>query len=123
MTSEISLAKGEGRTKICLLARKIGRDLIITITGGREHAGAIGIGLFINDKATSSVITLPNHKEDAIAKQAAEEIAKELRTNAVVIAGVHLDNITREEIDEVIENSKMLVAEFIAEFKKREGGV
>lgn len=123
MSGEISLTKGEGRTKIHLFAKKLGRDLIVTITGGREHAGAIGIGLFINGKATSSVITLPNHKEDNIAKQGAGKIAKELKTNAVVIAGIHLDNITQEEIDAVVKNSMALVAELIAEFKKREGGI
>lgn len=110
--------KGEGRTKIQLTAKKLDKDLIITITGGREHLGAIGIGLFINGKASSSVITLPNHKEDIIAKQGAEKIAKQLETNAVVIAGIHLDNITREEIDAVVKNSELLIEEFIAEYKK-----
>ena len=116
--SEISLEKGEGRTKLSLGARRLGKDLLVTITGGRAHAGAAGIGMFVNGKATSSVITIPGHKEDMIAKQGAEKIAKQLKTNCVLIAGIHIDNITKEEIETAVKNAEELIDELIALAKK-----
>ncbi len=117
---ETLLEKGEGRTKLFLVARKLGRDFLISITGGREHLGAIGIGVYANGKATSSVMTMPGHKEDMIAKQGAEKIAKQLKTNCVLIAGIHIDNITKEEIEIAVKNAEELIDEFIALAKKEE---
>lgn len=121
MGGEILLEKGEGRTKLALAARRLGRDLLVTVTGGREHAGAIGIGMFVNGKATSSVITIPGHKEDMIAKQGAERISKQLKTNAILVVGIHIDNITREEIEATVKNAEALIEAFIAQAKKEAG--
>lgn len=119
--SEISLEKGEGRTRLSLVASRLGRDLLVTITGGRAHIGAVGIGIFLNGKATSSVITMPGHKEDMIAKNGAERIAKMLKTGAVLIAGIHIDNITKEEIETAVKNAEALIEDLIA-MEKMEAG-
>ena len=60
-----------GRTEIILEAKKIGEDYLLTLTGGREHVGAVAIGLFDekSQRASSSVITMPGHREEQLALQ------------------------------------------------------
>jgi len=103
MASEVSQEKIEGRLKIRLDARKIGTDLLIIITGGESHIGAVGAGTkSVSKLATSSVITLPGHRDDRIAKDAAEQISKKFGCNCAVIAGIHYDHISPEEIDKIV---------------------
>ena len=64
---------------------------------------------------TSSVFTLTGHKDDKIARPAAEKLARELREVAVVVAGVHIERANREDIKILVKNS----AGAINELKKK----
>jgi hypothetical protein len=44
------------------------------------------------------VFTLLGHKEDLIVKPLSEEITRRFGRNSVVVAGIHWDNITDDEI-------------------------
>jgi hypothetical protein len=59
--------------------------------------------------STASVFAYVGHKEDELAKAAAEILAATLKTNVVVAAGIHWDNLPPEGIQRVIENSNILV--------------
>jgi hypothetical protein len=59
--------------------------------------------------ATASVFAYVGHKEDELAKAAAEILAATLKTNVVVAAGIHWDNLTPEAIQRIIKNSEILV--------------
>ena len=59
------------------------------------------------------MITKLGHKDDAIAQKAAWLISKSIKKPVCVIAGVHLDNITKEEIDKLLENAGIAVEKFI----------
>jgi gallate decarboxylase subunit D len=83
----------------------LGDDLLIILSGGKEHIGAVamseprpGLGDIKKISATSSVYTYTGHKEDEISKSMAEHLSKELNRKAVVVAGMHWDNITMSEI-------------------------
>ena len=56
-----------------------------------------------------SVFAYVGHKEDELAKAAAEILAATLKTNVVVAAGIHWDNLPPEAIQRVIKNSEVLV--------------
>jgi CO dehydrogenase/acetyl-CoA synthase epsilon subunit len=67
-----------------------------------------------NNRASVSVITRLGHKDDAIAQQAAYLISKSTKRPVCVVAGVHLDNITTEEIDKILENATLAVEDFLS---------
>jgi hypothetical protein len=109
-----------GRIEIILEAKKIGDDYLLTLTGGREHVGAVAIGLFDekSQRASSSVITLPGHREEQLALQGARQVSRATRKTTVFVAGIHQDNISPEEITDVVSAAEEMVVNFIAFFEK-----
>jgi len=97
--------------------RRIGTDLLVAIWGGEKpHIGAVAVAQprpsLRNPNvisATASVICLPAHKEDELAKTVAETLAAALNTPVVVTAGIHWENISQAGIKRVIANSKTLM--------------
>jgi hypothetical protein len=106
---------GEGRNKVNLLANTLGNDLIVYIYNAKAHIGAIAIGEhdFEHNRASVSVVTRLGHKDDALAQRAAYLICKSTKKPVCVIAGVHLDDITQEEISTILKNTEITVEEFI----------
>ena len=109
------LVKGEGRTKVKLLANNMGSDLIVCIYNENAHIGAVALGEYDHqqERASVSVITRLGHKDDAVAQKAAYLMRKSLKKPVCVIAGIHLDNITQVEIDKILTNAEIAVGEFI----------
>ena len=109
------LSKGKGRVKVNLLANNMGSDFVVFIYNENAHVGAVAIGEYDHkeERASVSVITRLGHKDDAIAQKAAHLISKSTKKPVCVIAGIHLDNITKEEIDKILENAETAVEEFI----------
>ncbi len=109
------LTRGEGRTEVSLSAHYMGSDPVVLIYNNIAHIGAVAVGEYDhNEKRTStSVITRLGHKDDAIAQKAAYSISKSTKRPVCVIAGIHLDNITEQEIDKLLENASFMVEEFI----------
>lgn len=107
----ISLEKTKGRLNLRLEARRLGSDLSVAITGGGIHVGAVGVGTVQGNLASSSVITVPGHRDDRIAKEAAERLSKDLGCNCVVVAGVHYEEITVDEIKDIMVMSNTLIDE------------
>ena len=109
------LTKGEGRTKVDLLAYNMGSELVVSIYNENAHIGAVAVGEYDHEEKRSSVsvITRRGHKDDAIAQRAAYLISKSTKKPVCVIAGVHLDNITKEEIDKFLKNAETAVEDFI----------
>ncbi|WP_424356950.1 hypothetical protein [Methanocella sp. MCL-LM] len=109
--SEVCREITKGRLTLKLTARRIGNDLLIVITGGEAHIGAVGAGNTCSGLASSSVITMPGHRDDRIAKDAAELLAKKFDCNCAVVVGVHYDEITPQEIKDVMIMSNSLISE------------
>jgi len=110
------LTKGEGRTKVTLSAHYMGSHLIVCIYNENAHIGAVAVGEYDHNekRASTSVITRLGHKDDAVAQTAAHSISKFTKSPVCVISGIHLDNITDEEIDKILQNTSSLVDEFIS---------
>ena len=107
----------EGAYDLEAHVRLIGNDLLVAIWGGEKpHIGAVSVAQSrpsLRDpdatSATASVFCFVGHKEDELAKAASEILAAALTTHAVVTAGIHWYNITKEGIQKVIQNSEILV--------------
>jgi gallate decarboxylase subunit D len=115
-----------GRFRISSRVDLLGRDLLVTVTGGVAHIGAIGIGeprASLMDSglvsATGSVLTFPGHKEDGVAKPMAEDLSRALNRRVVVVAGIHWDGLTREDISQILEMCRKLTARIARRLLKR----
>ena len=95
--------RSTGRLAVELRARPIGPDWLVEITGGAAHIGAVGVGCPLGVRASASVISLPEHRDDRMAHHAAERISAALGCNCAVVAGVHFDDITPEEIQDTLK--------------------
>ena len=117
MSSVFNVKTNEGAYDLEAGVRFVGQDFLVAIWGGEKpHIGAVSVAQprpSLTDakitSATASVICLPGHKEDELAKAVSEILAAALNTSVVVTAGIHWDNISKDGIQKVIENSKILV--------------
>jgi hypothetical protein len=99
------LFRQEGRFELHAHVSILGKDILVVLSGGSAHIGAVAMAEPrpsladpLNAGATSSVYTYVGHKEDMIAKTMAEKLAKGLHRKVVVVAGIHWDNLKEEEI-------------------------
>ena len=111
LMEEYKLTKGQGRASINLYAKRLGNDLVVFIYNENAHVGAVAVGEYDynEDRTSTSVITRLGHKDDAIAQKAAYLISKHTKRPSCVIAGVHLEDITEEEIRKLIKDTDSLV--------------
>ena len=109
------VSKGEGRTKVSLSSSYMGSDLVVFIYNENAHIGAVALGEYDHkeNRTSTSVITRLGHKDDDVAQKAAHSISRSTRRPVCVIAGIHVDKIIKEEINEILENTESLVEEFI----------
>lgn len=109
------LEKGKRRTKVCLTAWNIGTDFMIYLHNRNIHLGAVAISQFDHDtdRISVSTITLPGHKDDVVAQKAAYAISKHTRKPVCAIAGIHVDNVTEKEIDEIVDNANQVIDELV----------
>ena len=104
----------------------IGPDLLVYIWGGEApHIGAVAMAqprpsLADPSKtsSTASVFAYVGHKEDDLAKWAAEKISAALKAKVVVTAGIHWDDLNQAGIKTVLANSEQLVRNLIEQLKK-----
>lgn len=104
----------------------IGSDVLVALTGGRAHIGAVAIAQprpSIKDaqkiSSTSSVFTHVGHKEDVVAKAMSEELSKGLNKRAVVAAGIHWDGLKKKDIELIVGLCRNITKRIIAEVSKR----
>jgi len=98
------------RIEIKAVSLPMGNDLCVVLTGGaKPHLGAVGVAQVRPNThdpkkltTSTSVITLFGHKEDVVATKVAHALAVKLNKN-VVSCGIHVDNITPDEMKFVWE--------------------
>ena len=102
----------------------MGKDYTVTVCGGTlPHIGGAvmaqarpsltGQGV----SATSSVLNCVGHKDEAIARMFAEKIAVHGNCTVVCVCGIHLDNITAEQLVGVQESCKRLMKRVLADIE------
>lgn len=102
----INITKKFNRHSINCSAIKMGKDWNISIFGGDiSHIGAVAIGIprpSLEDKnkisSSVSLITVTGHKEDAIVQKYAKRLSSKINSTVVVCCGIHICNITFDEI-------------------------
>jgi len=111
----MKISKTVGRVTLTLEETHVGEDLSLLLTGGKEHIGAVSLAYFDagTGKTTGSVLSAPGHKEEEIALFGAKAICKKTKKTVLFAAGIHLDNITFEEIQEIEKACYELIQNYI----------
>ena len=86
--------------------QEVGEDLVIAVGGGqRPHVGFVVLAQPLPSKvpgkrwsASCSVLTIPPHKEEPIARGIATAVAEALGRVTVVTAGVHDDGLDADGV-------------------------
>ena len=108
---------GENRVRVNLSAFLMGSDLVVSIYNENAHLGAMALAEYDHgeQRVSCSVLTRLGHKDDVVAQKAAYLISKHTHKPCCVIAGIHLDDISGEEMEQILENSRHLIDEFISQ--------
>ena len=122
---DYSFTAGKERTKVNLQATAMGDGLVVRIFNENAHIGAVSIGEydFSNHRASVSVMTRLGHKDDVVAQKAAHSISKLTRKTVCVVTGIHLDNITTDEMAQILKYSDLLVIELVNHIKVDRMGI
>lgn len=112
------------RIKINVKAFLVGEDLCVIISGGDSpHIGCVTLSVprpslsdLDRNSATTSILNLLGHKDDEAAKYVSHTLSSRLNRNVVVTCGIHVDNITSEEIQVTISLLKELTDTLIEKY-------
>jgi len=112
MLKQMSFSAGTGRFLVRLLVTVTGNGLVAQLMGGEEpHIGAVVLSVPRPSLATpgvlgsnSFVLPLVGHKDDEIAKPVAQEIAVNYGRPVVVVAGIHVEDASSEDIEQLTVN-------------------
>lgn len=91
-------------------ARWVGKDLWVTLTGGiRPHIGSVILAVprpSLKDpsttSSTSSVLNRPGHLDERPGRSLAEKLAAVLGCNVALACGIHYDDLTPADIEDIM---------------------
>ncbi len=96
---------------------EMGDDLVLMLKGGeKHHVGAVAMAIPYKDTASTSIISAYGHKDGELAKPLAEKVAKNLKKTVVLVAGLHIDDASKEDIQKLVENSNKAIDDFLEVF-------
>jgi hypothetical protein len=106
---------GHGRTEVFGTVYAVGSDLLVLIGGRGLHIGAAslaepGLG---NGLALSGV-TGQGHKEGELTDKVAQRLAAATGRRVLAVSGIHLDRITKAEIEEIRSNVERLSLQLVS---------
>lgn len=90
---------------------RAGRDYVLLVTGGEAHVGASAVAYWDGVEVRCGLTEVPGHKEGELAAELAEQACRRLRATVSVIAGIHIDFATRQEIGEMVEVVRILASQ------------
>ena len=105
-----------GRLRLELDAFRQGGDVLVRLSGGAAHVGAVALAA---PDSPPRVLTRPGHREDAVALEIAERFSAAFQCAVCVCAGIHFEAITREEIHAVERMCRQLAERCLARHAAR----
>ncbi|RUT36591.1 hypothetical protein EJP77_02580 [Paenibacillus zeisoli] len=90
--------------KIRLEFREIGSDILLIITGGDAHIGAVSTAYASSGyPAEVHTAAVPGHKESLLSTDFALRASRWLNRTVTVIMGIHYSNLSSEQIEKVCQ--------------------
>ncbi len=105
----------EGRFRLIGKIMIIGEDILAIIGGGKIHIGAVGLSFppSFNKLTSTSIITVPGHKDDVICKKIGEKLAKKFKKIVTTVSGIHYDDLKKEDIEKILNLSEKLADKIV----------
>ncbi len=101
----LKFSLGKNITRVYYCIKEIGEDLEISIYGGDKHIGAIGV---VSD-GVYNILSIKKNKEFELIQPLANKLKKYNDMNILIIAGIQIEDITLDEIREIVENHKIAI--------------
>lgn len=103
----MSIESSTNPYNIAFTVQRIGRDYLFTISGGQidsgPHIGAVAVAFWAGGELKIETLELPSHKEGELAHESALLAAEKLTATCTVICGIHIDQATDEQINEIVQ--------------------
>ncbi|MDT3424728.1 NAD(P)-dependent dehydrogenase (short-subunit alcohol dehydrogenase family) [Paenibacillus forsythiae] len=99
---------------IVLSETAVGQDILLLITGGVRHIGAASTAYPGEHGALVTTSAVPGHKEHTISESVALKVAEALRRTVTVVMGIHYDDLSKEQIAQVVEIVERKVEQYLA---------
>ncbi|MDR0267589.1 hypothetical protein [Paenibacillus sp.] len=98
----------------------VGRDILLLLTGGTAHIGAVATAYFCGKAQEVQVqtIDLPGHREQELAAYMAEKAAEALGCTVTVAAGIHYDGINKAQILDIVAEAKAVFNTYLTKAAK-----
>uniref|UniRef100_A0A7C1F3U9 Prenylated flavin chaperone LpdD-like domain-containing protein n=1 Tax=Ammonifex degensii TaxID=42838 RepID=A0A7C1F3U9_9THEO len=121
MVRTLRVSAGTGKFRVDVLATLTGEGVIVHILGGEKpHVGAVVLSVPRPSRsehgrlrANTTVVPLYGHRDDEIARPAAEKIATACAQPTVVVAGLHIEAATGEEVEMLVAHAAQAVDELV----------
>lgn len=110
-----------GGMALCCDVIKMGNDYTLCVFGGEKpHVGSVTMAIARPSlsgegiSVTSSVLNAVGHKDEAVGRLFAEAVAREKNCTAVCSCGIHIDDITPEQLEDIQKASARLLERVLA---------
>jgi len=105
--AEVHLGSWEEKTFTSYRLEQFGYDWVLFITGGQAHIGSVACSEKNRTPEKVWQITLGQHKEENIVKNAVLRLKAILSGEILVIGGIHYDNLSRKQIQQIEKNCEV----------------
>lgn len=106
---------GEGRHRVWAEAIAAGEDLVIFIGGGEKpHVGSLSLAAAGGAPVSASV---PGHKDYVVSSRAAMRVSLETGKACVVVAGLHVEDASKSDIELLLKNTEKCLGALIGMIK------
>lgn len=106
------LKEGTGRTAVCVNWIMMGEDLLVVLSGEGQHIGGCSLAESYRSKgaeaANVSSISRHGHQDIEMTRMIAQKVSKRLGRVVVVVGGIHIDNASKTEINQILANVQTL---------------
>ncbi|MFQ5979776.1 MAG: hypothetical protein ACE5OZ_16725 [Candidatus Heimdallarchaeota archaeon] len=109
---EKPLRVGTGKTAVCANWILIGEDLLVVLSGEGRHIGGCSLAEPYTSQdrknANISSISCKGHQDIEITRLIAQKVSKQLERVVAVVGGIHVDNASKKEINQILANAQTL---------------
>lgn len=89
----------------CELTR-VGADPVIIVSGGtKPHIGAVVVANYEENEVKVVSYGFPHHKEEQLFIDLAKVWCTTFQQKAVITGGIHIDNATKDQIEELVDET------------------
>ncbi|WP_187386130.1 prenylated flavin chaperone LpdD [Paenibacillus tuaregi] len=90
-----------GKEGIRLVAQEVGRDILLLITGGEAHIGAVSTAYRTEAGTQVHTTAIPGHKEQLLSADFALQASMRLNRTVTIVMGIHYDHLSPSQIESV----------------------